>query len=228
MGLGSGTSEAVGSDALKKAIERNRAKRAKRDKAPSSYKKQTELSLFSPKSKSKPKSRPKAKLPRSPLSFDEEMAPVPRKSNRSSRRSRLAGIEDIEFSGPLRKPPRKAPASISYLEKPAQKRKRAGKSGSKLEKIFVKLGWVSCLVLAFRLIFAGGGLLDFYNMDKVLVSKSRGLASIKEENQNLKDEIIKIRTNRKYQKKLARTHLGVISSEEYLVLFATDSSLKTK
>ena len=64
-----------------------------------------------------------------------------------------------------------------------------------------------------------GGVIDFHQMDSVLIEKKAYLEQLKSENKSLALEIKKMRTSPQYQKKIARDHLGVIAKDEYLVLF---------
>ena len=67
------------------------------------------------------------------------------------------------------------------------------------------------------------GVIDYYEMENTLDKRGHQLELVKEENAQLVSEIHEIKTSPRYQKKLAREHLGVIASNEYLILFAKDS-----
>lgn len=66
------------------------------------------------------------------------------------------------------------------------------------------------------------GVLDYYTMGQTIKTKHYNLELLKKENYDLEIEIQKIKSDRSYQKLLAREHLGVIASDEYLVLFSRD------
>ena len=73
-----------------------------------------------------------------------------------------------------------------------------------------------------RLLFMENGVVDYYSLEATIEGKHEKLALVQNENAELVTEIHKIQTSRKYQKKVARDHLGVIASNEYLILFAKD------
>lgn len=144
------------------------------------------------------------------------------RSRRTTRNSVANGVDDIEFADPI-KPRRKKRASspVKYI-KPLKKSAKKRKSTLKFEWSMNKLGWLACLGLLVRLVTMEGGLLDYNSMDEALVAKELELKSLRIENAELAQEIHKIKTSKRYQKKLARDHLGVIAKDEYLVLFTKD------
>lgn len=142
---------------------------------------------------------------------------------RAVSRKPISSIEEIEISG-ARAPKRRRKAvskpPVKYVSK-AKKRAKAKSQG--FEMSWTKFGWIICACLMLRLVFMESGLIDFYRMDDTILEKEQGLVLVKKENTELRSEIRKIKTSPKYQRKVAREHLGVISSNEYLVIFAKDS-----
>lgn len=139
-------------------------------------------------------------------------------SPRRTRKTFPASVDDIEISRPASRQVRKKPTSKLTYVKSARKTKR-----KEFEWSWNKVGWMVCGVLFLRLILMDNGVLDYYDMEKTLDKNHYQLELIREENADLVTEIHEIKTNPRYQKKLAREHLGVIAQNEYLVLFAKDS-----
>ncbi len=78
------------------------------------------------------------------------------------------------------------------------------------------------LGLGIRMTFMDGGILELKEKKNLVTSKSKLLKKISLENSELKSEILKIRKDNKYQRKLARDHLGVIAEDEFVILFEED------
>jgi cell division protein FtsB len=214
----------MGSDRLKKAIERNRAKQVRRSAA----------------SKTKPsaKADDSWSLPRPSSS----MAP-----KRRTRRSVAATHENVEFTTALRKsksspaPVDYSPASstsskVSVLRRSSSapavrttptKRKVQSKTRKKIMKgtneAITRGIWVFCAFLLLRLVFSDGGVEDFYAKREVLQDHFTRLSQIETENRSLLLEIEKLDSDPQYQKKVVRDHLGYIARDEYLVLFPSKS-----
>ncbi|MDD0853840.1 septum formation initiator family protein [Halobacteriovorax sp. GB3] len=153
-------------------------------------------------------------------------------------RKTVARPDDSELVGTLRKQA-KAPATVSYAEQlPAKKspassrakrtvktKKGAKKSlQERFNGIVVKSGWVFCIFLLGRLIFSDGGIVDFYASKSLLQDRVNELTRVEKENVQLQNEIEKIKSNKKYQKKIVRDNLGFIARDEFLVLFPKDHS----
>lgn len=141
-------------------------------------------------------------------------------SPRRTRKSVPSSVDDIEISKPSasRASARKrATSKVTYV-KSARKQKR-----KEFNWTWNKVGWAICAILFVRLIFMDNGVIDYYEMETTLEKNAQHLELIKEDNADLVTEIHEIKTNAKYQKKLAREHLGVIAQNEYLILFAKDS-----
>jgi len=122
---------------------------------------------------------------------------------------------------------------IEYLEEEddvIEKRPARNTSGvnKKKEKhknnLLLKIGWATIGVLILRLIFMDRGVWDYFSTEGVIKDKKTELSNIVVENKDLKSEILKIQLDRNYQKQLAKEHLGVIAVDEFLILFAGESS----
>lgn len=94
----------------------------------------------------------------------------------------------------------------------------------RLKKIPIWYSLVALFVLfgLARLIFMKGGIIDFKEMESNLNYKMHQINLIKAENSQLENELRRIQNDRRYQKNLIREHLGVISDDEYLILFAKE------
>ncbi len=205
----------IGSERLRKAIERNRRKQAKRTLSELSSE---ETNCVVEKSWTPPRFRQKSPA---------LMANSKRKSAVSSTSVRR-GVAKSEatFTTALRETPRKSPAKVSYAKSPRSIRQQKAFS-SVFQNYLVKGVWVFCGFLALRLIFSNGGVLDYYSRKEILTLKIREHNRIIEDNKRLVEEIEKIKKDSQYQKKLVRDHLGFIASDEYLILFAKDSQKKS-
>lgn len=198
-------SQGLGSDRLRKAIERNRAKQAKRETI--------QMSRQSPNTQSSWTSGTTSQGP-----------------------TIAQDAEQVRFSSTLRSGPRKPPAPVSYSKrstalvkaKPRVKAK-SPKRRSNLSKplnvndTVVKVFWAVCGVLVLRLIFSGGGVVDYYERNAHLNERVYEKERILVENEALRGEIELIKVNNAHQKKLVRDHLGFIAADEFLILFAKDS-----
>ena len=205
MGDGATSDDGLGSDRLRKAIERNRAKQAKR----AIKKKDTiEVQAASP----------------NPEEWSLPMDPPTTKPKRATRRS-VARPNDFEFAAPVKKPRRTSP-SVGYKTKTTTKRTatlKRKKTVKGIEEMVIKGIWVFCAILTLRLIFSDGGVVDYYSKKSLMEARVREYNSSIEENKGLVKEIDLIKSNGRYQRKLVRDHLGFIAPDEYLILFAEDS-----
>ena len=202
-------SQGLGSDRLRKAIERNRAKQAKRDPIKMS---RSNVGTTSSTSWTSP-------------------------SESTSRPTIAQNADQVRFSSSLREGPRKPPAPVSYSKrstavvkaKPRVARASKPKRRSNLRKplsvndTVVKVFWAVCGILVLRLIFSQGGVTDYYDRKEALNLRSYEKERLLEENVALRSEIELIKSNSAHQKKLVRDHLGFIASDEFLILFAKDS-----
>jgi cell division protein FtsB len=221
-----GNAGSASSERLRKAIERNRAKQAKRGVSTASAS----------------GSRASASVPSQSWSAPGETSTAARRSTgrstsstraaatASTRRS-VASADNVEFTTALRKGVSKSPASVSYskaTKKPATSVTTKYKTSTRRKKAvtvkpneyLVRGIWVFCAFLLLRLVFSNGGITDYYDKKEVLVRKEQALERLHTENKDLVAEIEKIKTNASYQKKIVRHHLGHIAKDEYLVLFS--------
>ena len=139
---------------------------------------------------------------------------------RRSRRSLPETVDDIEFTGRRARPKKTSPSKVKYINSP----KRKARQGARFIWTWQKLWWMVVLVTCFRLLFMENGVVDYYKLQSTIEASHQKLALVKKENAELVSEIHKIQTSGKYQRKVARDHLGVIASNEYLILFSQDSN----
>jgi len=110
--------------------------------------------------------------------------------------------------------------------------KRSTKNTSSVSKkkdkhkknLLQKLGWATIGILVLRLISMDRGVWDYFATEGVIQDKKTELKNIALENKELRNEILKVQLDRNYQKQLAKEHLGVIAVDEFLILFAGESS----
>jgi cell division protein FtsB len=206
------STNAIGSDRLRKAIERNRAKQAKRSGQAARAAAHDDWSL--PGNSSRMSSSSAASV-------------------RGTRRS-VASADNVEFTTALRKSSR-APAPVNYSEaktptvvtrkstRKVTSTRTSAKPKSKILKntneYVIKGIWVFCAILLLRLVFSDGGVRDYYAKKDVLQGRFDELARIEKENRSLVKEIELLRKDPRYQRKVVRDHLGYISQDEYLILF---------
>lgn len=130
----------------------------------------------------------------------------------------------------IRKPQKKAPASINYIKKEKKKTSSVSMSfgeETKFSKGLVYFGWACCLLLVLRLTFATGGIVDNIKKASILSSKQDELVQTQDENISLSKEIELIEKNAAHQKKIVRDNLGFIASDEYLILFQEGKKVKS-
>ena len=205
----------LGSDRLKKAIERNRLKQEKQAKR--ELKKGTsnivETDWTSPSSNKISNRR----ILKSRLSS----------SSSSDVRSGVATSGSTTFASKFRKGVKKSPAPVKYVSRSsssstASRSSKAKKVTTKLIQFIIKSLWLFCFFLIFRLLFAERGVIEYYQRTDIYEKQVKNLDSIILDNKNTEIEIEKIKSNSSYQKKLIRDHLGFISKDEYLILFQRD------
>lgn len=172
----------IGSDRLRKAIERNKAKQVKRSS--------------------------RSAIPVSPT--------------RATRRT-VARPDTVEF-GPINRPSTtRAVAKVDYRRSvvATENKKIISSSGffTKWQNLFTKIGWGFSGVLLVHLVFSNGGVIDYYSRVSQLEQRMREFDQIILQNKEILAEIKKIKTNNTYQKKLVRDNLGLIATDEYLVVF---------
>lgn len=112
---------------------------------------------------------------------------------------------------------------------PDKKRKKLLKRSPQFSLDFFKLKkwskitWFLSLILViglFRLVFMNQGIINYFEKNESLAERLNLIEQLKTENIQLAKEIKRGNEDVRYQKNLAREQLGVISSEEYLILFA--------
>lgn len=127
-----------------------------------------------------------------------------------------------------------AETDIDYLEgeedeeekgetRPARITPRAAKKPKVRKNILAKIGWSVIGLLVLRLIFMDRGVWDYFATEGSIREKQNELKSIQTENKSLRTEIVKIQSDRNYQRQLAKEHLGVIAADEFLILFAGET-----
>jgi cell division protein FtsB len=67
------------------------------------------------------------------------------------------------------------------------------------------------------------GIWDYFATEGAIKENNSELRSIQDENKSLRTEIVKIQSDRNYQRQLAKEHLGVIAVDEFLILFAGET-----
>lgn len=167
-------------------------------------------------------------------SFFEQKSPSPRPdvvesvqastseemiSPRSPTRRTVARPHDTEFAPTVKRTTKRAAAQISYT---TGTKKKGKELDPKLVDYLVKGTWLFCGFLVLRLIFASGGVTDYFSQKSTLNDRLSELSRIKNENMGLVSEIERMQLDAGYQKKLVRDNLGFIAPDEYLVLFPKD------
>lgn len=132
-----------------------------------------------------------------------------------SRRS-VAKPDDTEFV-PVKRTPKKVASQISYTTNSS--RKKSKQVDPKYITWLVKGSWIFCGIMVLRLIFAAGGVTDYYSQKSSVNDRVLELAEIKKDNMQLVRDIERMRSDTGFQKKLVRDNLGFIAADEFLVLF---------
>lgn len=214
----------IANERLRKAIERNRAKQGIRSPQP------TAQQAAQPESPPEPQQEqasffnqpPQAEQPQyqetaTPRARERVVTPPPppRSTSVVSRRS-VAKPDDTEFV-PVKRTTRKVASQISYTT--SSTRKKSKSLDPKYTGWLVKGSWIFCAIMVLRLIFAAGGVTDFYSQKTSVSERLAELSDIKKENMQLVREIERMRSDIGFQKKLVRDNLGFIAADEFLVLF---------
>jgi cell division protein FtsB len=112
---------------------------------------------------------------------------------------------------------------------PRRSTRSLSKKSSKSKKnILPKIGWSLVGVLLLRLIFMDRGVWDYFATESVIRDKKNELSNLRQENTEIKKEILRIQTEPNFQRQLAKEHLGVIAADEFLILFAGESADSTE
>ena len=143
-------------------------------------------------------------------------SPVPLKSAGVVSRRTVARPDDTEFV-PVKRTPKKVTSQISYTTTSTRKKQKS--MDPKYLSWLVKGSWIFCGLMVLRLIFASGGVTDFYSQKSSVAERVKELSDIKKDNMTLVREIERMRSDAGFQKKLVRDNLGFIAADEFLVLF---------
>lgn len=214
----------VGSDRLRRAIERNRAKQAKR------------LGRGTTST-----SRPPIQRENRPSSFGGRIGPRRSRSSGElelSQREHQGHQEHHSIGRPLPPMPQRglsrggglrrggfgpsAATNASTVTPREAMGERSFSSPRKMSKwgdYALKAAWIFCGLLILRLVFTSGGVIDFYSKRNQYVMKQKELGLVKRDSHRVAADIVKLKHDATYQKKLIRKHLGFISSDEYVILF---------
>ncbi|TDJ09083.1 MAG: hypothetical protein E2O68_00880 [Deltaproteobacteria bacterium] len=236
------STDAIGSDRLRKAIERNRTKQMKRDnlasaRPASNFSNPSDFARPVP-ARENPYNRESDKFAR-PMPSSEN--PYDRESERFARPMPPSGYQRPMSStgmrarpptpmgtrpGPstLNRPPVSRPLPGSTTTTPTRPLTTANystpssKAPSKWAKYFLRGLWIFSIFLLLRLVFTERGVVEYYGRKGNLEDKFERLGSIRKANVGLIEEIKKIRKDSAYQKSLVRNHLGFIARDEFIVL----------
>ncbi len=220
----------IANERLRKAIERNRARQADRNRnqPPQAVPAQQEqATLFDkPQAQAPAASEEESTIrvpPHRPRAQERAQASNPVKSSEVVTRRSAARPDEADFT-PVKRAPRKVSSQISYTT--ASSRKKSKSLDPKLAGYLVKGCWIFCAVMVLRLFFANGGVTDYYSNRSVYNDRLSELDRIKKENMQLVREIERMQTDVAFQRKLVRDNLGFIASDEFLVLFPKEKSVQ--
>lgn len=150
------------------------------------------------------------------INEDIDTTPMPSKGTSVVSRRSVAKPDDTEFV-PVKRTPKKVASQISYTTTSTRKKQKS--MDPKYVNWLVKGSWIFCALMVLRLIFATGGVTDFYSQKNAVSDRIAELGDIKKENMQLVREIERMRSDAGFQKKLVRDNLGFIAADEFLVLF---------
>lgn len=217
----SDTTSTITNERLRKAIEKNRARQAERNRT------QPQASFFDQQKEKvqetvqeEPEVADRRPPPR-PQSFERDHTSSIKTSSVVTRRS-VARPDEAEFT-PVKRTTRKVASQISYT---TGSRKKSKPLDPTLVGYLVKGCWLFCGVMILRLIFAHGGVTDFYSQRSLYSDRLAELDRIKKENMQLVHEIERMQTDTAFQKKLVRDNLGFIAADEFLVLFPKEKTIQ--
>ncbi len=229
----------IANERLRKAIERNRARQAERNRQagqsasaqnfsqpqaqPAAAASQEQASLFD-----KPQEKVQEIIQEN---VQEEAQRVPPRRPRAEERVQATAVtrrsvarpNEADFT-PAKRTPRKVSSQISYTT--TSGRKKSKPLDPTLVGYLVKGCWIFCAVMVLRLLFASGGVKDYYSQRSLHNERLGELDRIKKENMQLVREIERMKTDMAFQKKLVRDNLGFIASDEFLVLFPKEKSIQ--
>jgi len=217
--------DAIGSDRLRKAIERNRTKQMKRDnlvpaRPASDYANSQRENPYNIESDRFARPMPQRENPYSSES-DRFARPEPRPMQRPMSSTGLRARPPAPMGNrPLvsRPLPGSTPITPTRPLTTATYSTVSSKAPSKWAKYFLRGLWIFSIFLLLRLVITERGVLEYYGRKGNLKAKFEKLDSIQKGNVGLTEEIKKISKNRAYQKSLVRNHLGFIARDEFIVL----------
>lgn len=225
----------IANERLRKAIERNRARQAERNRnqpqaasqnfsqqAQPSQQPQEQASLFDKTQEKMQEESERTVPPQRPRAQERAQSTTPKSSAVVTRRS-VARPNEADFT-PVKRTPRKVASQISYTT--SNSRKKSKPLDPTLVGYLVKGSWIFCAIMVLRLIFASGGVTDYYSNRSIHNDRLGELDRIKKENMQLVREIERMQTDSAFQKKLVRDNLGFIASDEFLVLFPKEQSVQ--
>lgn len=152
-----------------------------------------------------------------------QLRSTPRSSAVVTRRS-VARPDETDFTPAAKRQPRKVASQISYSTSGSKKKSKP--LDPNLVGYLVKGCWIFCGIMILRLIFANGGVTDFYSRKSILNDRLSELDRIKKENMQLVREIERMQTDTAFQKRLVRDNLGFIAADEFLILFPKEKSIQ--
>lgn len=92
------------------------------------------------------------------------------------------------------------------------------------EDLLPRIGWVIIGALMLRLVFMERGVIDYVGMNGKITERETELARVQAENDSISSEIRRISLDKSYQRQITKEILGVIAADEFLILFAGESS----
>ncbi len=211
----------IANERLRKAIERNRSRQAERMKnqpqpptVAQANSKQEEVVLETNQASffDKPSSSANRLKARAQERIHEQVAT----SSAVVTRRTVANSQESDFT-PAKRTAKKVASQVSYST--TSSRKKSKSLNPKLLTYLVRACWIFCALMILRLVFASGGVADFYTQRNLLQDRVVELDRIKKENMQIVREIERMQTDAAFQKKLVRDNLGFIASDEFLVLF---------
>ncbi|MBP5297431.1 MAG: septum formation initiator family protein [Bacteriovoracaceae bacterium] len=94
--------------------------------------------------------------------------------------------------------------------------------GPQLQKKFLLFSWLVCGLLGLRLLFADRGVVDYYRELGHLAKQQKTLQEYQQKNLVLAQEVKRLKTDEKYQRKMVRDHLGHVAHDEFVVAFTKE------
>lgn len=107
------------------------------------------------------------------------------------------------------------------LTRPKPQRKSKARTKTNL---LPRIAWAIVALLSLRLLLMERGILQYWHMSGTLQEHAQELARVKKENEDIQGELRRMELDKAYQKQLAKELLGVIAADEFLILFAGEST----